>query len=78
MQFILLMCLGLAIKLPSDLGHRAALDGGWYLDWISSTDIQQVINQHVNCDRWTHCGTKMIKKEILREKPAVENSLVKI
>lgn len=46
-QFVLLVRLGFAIKVPGHLGNRAALDGDWDLDWVSSTDDQQIISHDV-------------------------------
>ena len=53
MQFVLLVRLGFAGKVPGYLGSRAALDGGRDPDRISSTNKQQVIHDYVNADgRW--------------------------
>lgn len=54
-QLVLLMRLGLTIKVPGHFGGRTALDSGRDPDWIASTDVQQVINQHVDEDRRPDC-----------------------
>lgn len=67
MQFVLLVCLSFAIKLPGNLGNWATLDGGGDPDGISSTDAQQVICHHIDVDGRWNCQDENIGKMSVTE-----------
>jgi len=55
-QLVLLVRLGFAIEVPGNLGNRAALDDDWDPDGVSSSDVDQVVRQHVQHELGFNCG----------------------
>lgn len=54
-QFVLLVGLGFAIKVPGYFGNRAALDSGRDPDGVASTDAQQVVDHYIDADGRRNC-----------------------